>query len=248
MTASKQVTKNDDQVPAHIRQGEGRGSENVGSKDIQLPRIDLIQALSDQIKKKHDSYIEGAEQGMLFNTLTMELYDEGVSVVPVFFEKQYNAWIDRDSGGGMLGSFDTMVEAENAVAASDKPAEAVETPTHIVYILDADGNPVSEATIPMSRSKNKVSRSWNSLIRLNGGDRFSRSYRITAVEDESAKGEYWNFKVTNEGWAGEEVYLAAEKLYESIVSGETTVKANYDDEKGGNPVGTGEPPAEDGAY
>ena len=62
MAASKKaVAEKKDQAPAHIRQGEGRGNENVGTEDIQIPRISVLQALSPQIKKSDPSYIEGAE-------------------------------------------------------------------------------------------------------------------------------------------------------------------------------------------
>ena len=42
--------------------------------DITIPRVDVLQALSPQRKKTNAEYIEGAEEGMLFNTVTKQLY------------------------------------------------------------------------------------------------------------------------------------------------------------------------------
>lgn len=223
----KAVVKKDDKLPSYMKQDSNRGSENVTSQDVMLPRIDIIQDMSPQHKKSKPEYIEGAEVGMLFNTLTEELYPDGIHVVPIYFEKLYLAWVDRDSGGGLIGIFTDPTEAQQAAEANEKLAEAIETPTHVVLLVDADGNPVGEATIPMSKSKMKVSRTWNSLVRINGGDRFTRQYRIIVVDDKSDKGEYYNYKVQLEGFATELAYEQAEDLYESIASGATTIRADY---------------------
>ena len=225
---SKQVTKKEDQMPAYIKQGQNRGNENVNNDDLQLPRIDVLQALSPQINKKKDEYIDGAEVGMLFNTLTGELYPEGVRVTPISFIKRHLVWVDRkkDSEGGLRGVFDTAEEAEAFIESQDDEdkLEAVPTAEHLVLLDDG-----SEVILSMAKSKMKVSRKWNSLIRLNGGDRFSRSYKISTVDDKSAQGEFQNMAITNDGFPEEDVYLMAEKLYEAISSGSTKQKpANYD--------------------
>ena len=67
--------KDQDQLPAHLAQDAGLGNENVGTDDLAIPRLDLIQQLSPQIDKSSPKYIEGAETGHIFNTLTGEVYD-----------------------------------------------------------------------------------------------------------------------------------------------------------------------------
>lgn len=222
------VQTNEETLPSYIKTGVARGNENVASEDIQLPRLDVLQALSPQVNKKNDAYIDGAETGMIFNTLTHELYPDGVRVTPVHFINRYIVWVDRtiDSNGGLRGMFATQQEAEafvNSQADANK-LEVVKTAEHIV-ILD-DG---SEAIISMAKSKNKVSRKWNSLIRLNGGDRFSRSYLLTAVADSSSKGDFMNLDITNSGFPSEKVYLQAEKMYESLSASNNVPRGNYND-------------------
>jgi hypothetical protein len=218
MSTKNELAKQEAQLPSYIKQGQGRGNENVSSKDLQLPRIDVLQALSPQINKKKDNYIEGAEVGMLFNTLTGELYPDGVNITPVTFVKRHLVWVDRkkDSEGGLRSVFDTPEEAEAFVEAQpdEDKLEVVATAEHLVMLDDG-----TEVILSMAKSRMKVSRKFNSLVRLNAGDRFSRRYRLTSVDDKSSQGEFQNIAVDNNGFPTEEVYLKAEALYEDISSG-----------------------------
>jgi hypothetical protein len=231
MATKKEVVAKEEQLPSYIKQGSARGSEQVENSDISLPRIDIIQDLSPQHKETKPEYIPGAKVGMLFNTLTNELYPGGVSVVPVWYDKQYLVWKDQKKGGGLQGVFTkNQADEAEALAASDPDFDCVETPTHVVLVVDEDGLPLYEATVPMSKSKMKVNRQWNSLIMMHGGDRFSRQYRLSSVEDKNNEGqEYLNYRVATEGFASEAAYVRAEKLYEQISAGIKKTTANYSD-------------------
>lgn len=224
-----EIAKVEAQLPSYIKQDSNRGNENVTSDDLQLPRIDVLQALSPQINKKKESYIQGAEVGMLFNTLTGELYEDGVHITPISFKKSYLVWVDRrkDSSGGLRGVYDTQGEAEQAVAADPERDKLEIVPTAEHFVLLDDG---SEVIISMAKSKMKVSRRFNSLIRMNGGDRFSRRYKVTSFEDEGAQGEYQNLKIEQDGFPSEDVYMKAEQIYIAINSGsKPQAQANYND-------------------
>lgn len=224
---SKQVAKTEDQMPSYIKQGQNRGNENVNNDDLQLPRLDVLQALSPQINKKKDEYIEGAEVGMIFNTLTGELYPDGVGFTPVSFVKRFLVWVDRkkDNEGGLRGVFETAEEAELFVQndPDESKLEIVPTAEHLVLMDNGE-----EVILSMAKSKVKVSRKFNSLVRLNGGDRFSRRYHMKSVDDKSSQGEFQNVSISNAGFPSEEVYFKAEKLYEAIQRGAKQATGNYD--------------------
>jgi hypothetical protein len=216
--SKNELANQEAQLPSYIKQGQARGNENVSNEDLQLPRIDVLQALSPQINKKKDDYIDGAEVGMMFNTLTGELYPDGVSITPITFVKRHLVWVDRkkDSEGGLRGVFDTPEEAEAFVEAQadEDKLEVVATAEHLVLLDDG-----TEVIVSMAKSRMKVSRKFNSLVRLNAGDRFSRRYKLVSVDDKSSQGEFQNIAVSNDGFPSEAVYLKAEKLYEAIQSG-----------------------------
>lgn len=77
----------------------GAGSENVTADDTKTPFLRIIQALSPQHQKAEPEYIEGAEQGMLFNTITNQVYgEEGVTIVPVHYETRFIEKMRKSDG------------------------------------------------------------------------------------------------------------------------------------------------------
>ena len=173
--------------------------------------------------------IEGAEEGMMFNSATETLYPNEIYVVPVVFRKEYIIWKDRKKGGGFNGAFKTEAEAEAERATLESPDdyESMETAQHFVLVVstDEDGEVLyDEAVISMSRTRLKVSRQLNTLVRMAGGDRFSKVYRLNVVQANSAAGDYFNFSVHAMGYCPDEVYKAAEKMYESVMAGDRDVQ------------------------
>lgn len=222
-------------VPAYLANMNletGRGAENVTTDDLVIPRIELVQDLSPCRKKSDPNYIEGCEEGMLYNNVTRQLYGTSCLVVPVYYRKEYLIWKDRDHGGGFRGAYPTEAAAQEAINDMDDAEflDSAETAQHFVLAIHPETGKVEEAVISMSRSKLKVSRKWNSLVRMNGGDSFSRVYRMSAVGEKNNKNQdFFNYSVVAAGFPTEEVYRRAEKLYEAIVAGAVDVDRRFDD-------------------
>lgn len=202
----------------------GRGSEDVGINDLVLPRIDVLQALSPQLKKNEAVYIEGAEQGEIFNTVSGYIYGSQLIFVPVVFRREFINWRDRKMGGGFMGAFQTEGEAEQDRRMQENPdsIETVETHVHFVLICHPDGR-IEQAVLSLAKSKRKVSRKLNSLIQMIPGDRFARAYKLTAVEASGPKGDYWTFEVSPVGYVPKDVYEKGEATYKAIHAGELGV-------------------------
>jgi hypothetical protein len=221
------------EIPDFLKQGN-RGAENVGTDDMIIPRIELIQALSPVRKKSDPAYIDGAEEGMLYNNVTRALYGTEVTVVPVYYTKQYLVWKDRKAGGGgsngFRGAFATKELADRAIAElAEEALEVSDTAQH--FVLVRNGDDWQEAVISMAKSKVKVSKRWNSLMRLTNTDSFSRAYKLSATTETNARNEsYFNFNVAALGFVNKELYERAEKLYETIRSGGVKVSNDYDGE------------------
>lgn len=214
-------------APSHVNVNSTRGQENVGTDDISLPRLDVAQDISKQIKRKDPAYIQGAEAGDLFNTVTNDLYGSSVYFVPVYFKKEFLIWKKQNAGGGFKGSFPTADLAAREFASQGYESvdhEVVPTSVHfgIVVHIAQDGEMTTEQlVISMSKSKNKASRMLNTLCRIQGGDRFSQTYEVSSILDRNAQGqEYWNLAFKRLGYTPKAVYMEAEAMYKSVSAGE----------------------------
>jgi hypothetical protein len=213
-----------------------RGSEEVSTNDLSLPRLSIIQDLSPQRKKDKDEYIEGASEGMIFNTVTGELFTKGVFVVPCFMRPEHTVWKDRKSGGGFGGAFETEAEAEAFVNAQEQPElwDINYTHQHFCVMVMPGHTPenpkLQDVVISMSRSQLKPSRKWNTTIQQLGGDRFARAYRLDVIQDRSEKGEFYNWSAKPIGFAPKDVYDRAESVYEAVRTG--TRDVNRTDDRG----------------
>lgn len=219
-------------VPEYMNQDSRRGQENVGMEDLTIPRLDVIQDLSPQHKENKPEYIEGAKVGMLFNSVTKQLYGSDVFFVPVFFRKEWVIWKDRKAGGGFAGAFPSEAEAKAALSELDNPDnyDINDTAQQFGLIIHDDGSTES-IVMSMAKSKMKTSRQLNTMCNIAGGDRFSRVYKISATEEQNQTGDdYWGIGVSQLGYVPEDVYHKAEALYDEISAGTRDVNRKADAE------------------
>jgi hypothetical protein len=241
-TSELQTIGGDPNLPAFLQgrvNAPARGAENVSMDDLVIPRLELVQALSPCLKEKDPAYIEGAKAGMLFNNVTRELYGNSAEVIPVYFKKEFIVWKDRKKGGGFEGAFMSPEEAEECREAMENPDDyrVNDTANHFCLLRNKHTSKLEEIVVSMAVTKLKVSRQWNSLQRINGGDSFTRAYVLSGVEDKNKAGEeYNNFAVKNLGYVTEFEYKQAEALYETVKTG--LVIVNRDEEVGGESSGS----------
>ena len=178
----------------------GMGLENIDKSDLALPFLKLLQSGSDETKKKHAKYVEGAEAGMFYNTVTKKLYsgEKGIEVIPVFYKMTYPEWapfekregrpIHNDRGPGIM-SQTTQNDRNKDMLANGN--EIIKTANHFVIIL---GDRPEKALMTMKSTQLKVSRSWNSLMedqfendpktgKAVPAPMFSRVYKLNSVEN-----------------------------------------------------------------
>jgi len=229
---SKEIVPKDQNLPSFMQQGPARGMEEASVEDFEIPRLSLVQSLSACRDKDSAEYIAGIEEGELFNNVTRGVYGASVKLVPVYFRKEYLLWRDISKGGGFGGAASSMEEAEAMLSEQDNQSEWEITPTMQYYcLLLEDGKTPEQIVVSMAKSKNKISRRWNSLIRINGHDMFSRWYTLRGVSETNDNNQkYYNFVVNGGEFVSEDVYKAAEEMYELIQSGKVTINRDTEGE------------------
>ncbi len=230
------VAKYDPELAALAEQYAGQGSEEMGQLDRQTPFLGLIQGLSPQLKRDKEQYIAGAALGDVFNSVTRELYkpEDGVLVIPVLWQKVYNVWIDRDEGGGFLGSYrdpactDPIFVSPVGAEGTDKTTAVVETVNWWVLARSADGTWLP-AIVSMKVTQLKASRKWATLVTIDQNKHapkpgvpapmFLSAYKLASVGETNQSGEFYNWKAERVGFATPALIKAAAELLRLIRSG-----------------------------
>jgi hypothetical protein len=201
--ATRDVTvKKEGNLPAELNfiQDAGAGLENMDKDDLALPFLKLLQTGSDETKKKHANYVEGAEAGMFYNTVTKKLYsgEKGIEVIPCFYKLTYPEWapFERKEGRPISPDRGPEILAKTKKNSSGKDVlengnEIIKTANHFVII---NGERPEKALMAMKSTQLKVSRGWNSIIKDEfetdpqtkksiPAPSFSRIYKLNSVEN-----------------------------------------------------------------
>lgn len=211
-----------DQVPAHIAANAslGIGNENIGAGDVEIPQLKLLQAMSPEVQKGTDGYVEGAEPGMIFNTLSRKASDF-VNLINLGMTKECSVFRSREFGGGgsgsYIGAFPTRVIAEaylteNGLAINEY--DISDTAKHLVVVLDDKGEVESEAQIYMSSTKLRTSNKWNSELLMTKMDRYASVWRLGTERLSNSKGTWSNFTIAFAGWCPPALLEYAKNAYD----------------------------------
>lgn len=203
------TTKKPAQTPSAIlfRDDANKGFQNVRQESLALPILKLLQNGSGEAKKLNPNYVEGAEAGMFFNTVTKKLYDgdQGINVVPCYHKTEYQEWAEFGTGSGRP---ENIYPAESDIltkTTKDGPKDRLPNGNYIltvqqnyVLIVGDDGS-AETALISLSASQGKVAKKWLSLqMSQTMTDEqgsftpasFAYAYKITSVLN-SGKGNQW---------------------------------------------------------
>ena len=186
----------------------GSGLENVTAKDVLIPRLTLVQSLSEQVKKRSASFIEGAEIGDIVDVGTNELMPRPLHVLPVLYEKNYLEWAPRASGKGLVMiHVDADILRDAKMNDKGKPIlpngnMLVETAQIFLLNLSAGRRP---SFLPFASTQLKKSRRWMTLAQ---GERmvnsagveftpplFYRSYFLGTAMESNAQGEWASWTI-----------------------------------------------------
>lgn len=206
--------------PTTYEQEAGLGNTNVGSDDMAIPRIVLLQAQSKTVQDG----LEGARGGLFHNSITDDLH-ETLYVIPIDYQKEYTVFKKRDLGGGFGGAFNSMKEASDHVETLQGGSagyDITESGKQIFLVLEVkDGKAVPSCPVIMhfTNSQLGVSNSFNSQIQMtlpDGAPRFAGVWEMSTEKRSNAKGTWHVPKFEYKGLAGADLYEAAKKLYLSI--------------------------------
>ena len=234
-------------LPANMFEDDAaKGLGKIGQEDLALPFLKILGQLSPEVNKRDGKYVEGAEPGMIYNSVSGDLYDgvKGIDVIPCFYKLEYIEWKDRGEG---VGAPVAIYDSSSDIMSKTKPdanykdrlpnGNYIEkTASHFVII---QGDSPSTALISMKSTQLKISRKWNSMmsgIKMNGKNgmftpaSFSHIYKLKTTQMSNDKGTWFGWEVSKVGPITDgSLYDQAKSFSESISKG--SVKAKHGEDK-----------------
>ena len=224
----------------------GLGFEETTSQDMAVPFLRILAQLSPQVNKRDGAYVEGAEAGMMFNTVSNKVYDgeKGVTVVPCYYNRRYVEWAPREKGGGYFGSYNPDDSIVNTTTKNERGEDILpngniltNTAQFFVILLDSDGP--QRCLITMSSTQLKKARKWVTQMQAltaqgkNGPytlPMMSHKYQMTTVAESNDKGNWFGWDIAKIGpislGDAEEanVFEMAVAFAKSVKAGEVEIK------------------------
>jgi len=220
------------------------GFDGMSQDDLALPFLRLLTSTSPEVGE-----VEGALPGMMYNTVTGQLFDgkKGISVVPCAYIRQYIEWAPRGSGSGapitIYPATSDILSRTHREPGDNKDyldnGNYIEnTANHYVMIVNENGS-CEAAMITMKSTQLKKSRKWNSmmmstkLVGKNGPytpPMYSQVYRLTTQAESNDKGKWYGWEVERIGSVEDMgVYAAAKEFSAQIHNGAIKVKAHEEE-------------------
>lgn len=223
------------------------GGGDIEHGRVALPFLAVLQSGSPQVKETDAKFIEGARAGMVFNTVTGELFDTlvstrnpnppGIEVLSCGYVLKYVEWTPRDEGGGFIGEHTPNSEVViKAKAASTKRNELytpegnslVETGTYYVLYLRKDGT-TGWAAIGMKSSDLKTASKWDlyrtsQTITVNGKTypagkipECAFKYLLRTEPRENAQGSWYGWTVSPAGQVSNADHYEQGKMFSDLI-------------------------------
>lgn len=203
----------------------GAGMEDVKSTDLIIPRLSILQDLSPQVKKQKAEYIEGAEVGMIADVGLGQLFEDGVTFLPVKYMKQYLEWAPRDSNRGLVNIHSDPAVLDQCEK-NDRGQWVLPNGNYVAETAQIFGFNVTadfrQCFIPMTSTQLKKARKWMTTAteqRLTGknGQQFRaplyyRAYNLSTADESNAQGDW-------KGWVIEPAMTLAELAEEMELDG-----------------------------
>ena len=230
-----QVKKKNEVSANMFEQDRGQGIANISQEDLALPFLKVLGQLSPEVNKRDAKFVQGAEPGMIINTVTNEIYDgeKGIEVIPCHYKRQHIEWQDRGESQGapvkIYEAGDDVPKTTRDKFNKDRLANGnylENTASHFVVVL---GKNPSTALISMKATQLKVSRKWNSMmtgIKMQGKNgmftpaTYSHIYKLKTVQQSNDKGTWFGWDVSRVGQITDQNVYQIAKDFSANVSKE----------------------------
>ena len=233
-------------APDFMKGMAGQGVENVGSQDIETPRLKLLQAVSPEL----ETYDE-AKQGMFWHTVADQALAAPLRIVPIYVDIRAILWKPRWDGGGILARADDGINwvppnasfevhankgdkktvtwtTKPTVAESglldwgssnpeDPNSQPAATRMQTIVVALPDYPELGVAVLTLQRSGIRVGKKFLGKLKLMGVPSFGTYFNMGAVKEGDGQESYYNYSFSAAGFVSSaEEFAQYKALYEQF--------------------------------
>lgn len=207
-------------VPDYLAEELGHaGGENIDQADLVLPRLAVCQSLSPQRDKNSISYIQGVEEGDLFNTVTKEVYPKTTSLIPLKYLKSRIYFKPKNQGGGILcqsrngidgGTLSPTCASCEHQKFQDDGKPKCDVFMNVISLLLPPAVPTTQLVIFSFKSMAlKTAKNWVTLLKARNRPFYTQVYDVHTISMTMPKGSFYTPIVDFKRWVSlEELALA----------------------------------------
>ena len=192
------------------------GMETVGSADLLIPRLAILQKLSPELDKTHAKYIDGAEEGDICDTGMGRVFDE-VSFIPVIYRKQWIEWGEPRGSGRIIQIYTSSAILDECTQeiVSGKPKGPFRLPSGNAVVetaqfsgLFVQPSQYSKVFVALAGSQLRKARRWLNLStseKIQGANGqmvtaplWWRSYILGSQPEKNAEGNWMGWTLERE--------------------------------------------------
>tara|TARA_R110002020_G_scaffold415137_1_gene624563 strand:+ start:257 stop:1060 length:804 start_codon:yes stop_codon:yes gene_type:complete len=224
------------------------GFEEMGSDDLQLPRLKLLQAMSPELEND-----EALRAGHVYNSVTGDWWpgDQGVKVIPCLYHKTYVEWAPEGTGAkGPIHVHDskdvmskTVRADDNRFYLNDNSGNYIEETANYFVLILGEGGGSSQAVISMKSSQLTPSRNWNSKmknIKVQNGKgvwftppMWSHTYFLKTEKTKKGDKTWYKWKIETDAMVADaHLVTDASSFYKDMSSVKDNLIPQREDKKG----------------
>ena len=227
-----------------------QGFENMTQEDMALPYVRILGQLSAQVNEGDGKYIDGAKPGMIFNSVTNEVFDgkKGIKVISCYYKKDYPEKADRGDGNPIKVAVhlpnSPIIQTGKRVGSKIMLPNGnyLEETAYYYVLMETKGGAMTPALITMKSTHHSVSKTWNSMMKTiqiaDGKGGFAIPpmhgvvYNLSSVLQKNDKGSWYGWSIAQDRVMGQEdksLYLQSKEFNSSVAKGDVQTKADVEE-------------------
>jgi hypothetical protein len=250
MANGKNITARKNGSVALFGDDLSKGFENMTQDDLALPFVRILGQLSPQVTQGDAKFIEGARPGMIYNTVTNDLFDgkKGIKVIPCYYKRDYPEWSDRGDGPGAPVA--VHLPGSPIIKTGKREGSKIRLPngnyleeTASFYVMvETKTGAYAPALITMKSTQLNVSKKWNSMMKFiqmpDGKGGFAVPpmhgvvYNLTSTLQKNDKGSWFGWVVTQDRILEQKdksLYISAKDFRGNVSKGNVQTKADVEE-------------------